>query len=127
MLLAHFLWRGTPEGATADEQTFLRAQGDALAEAGGHLRAIFKALTPNEKRVMVAIANLDGSPREAANVAAVGIRRGSVSSTLEALRARGDIIETRDVHPSPVITDPLFELWLRERGASGLPRAVEDQ
>ncbi|HWY18204.1 MAG TPA: hypothetical protein VNY27_05780 [Solirubrobacteraceae bacterium] len=33
MLLAHQLWKHTPEGGQADEQTFLRAQSAALAEA----------------------------------------------------------------------------------------------
>jgi uncharacterized protein len=118
MLLAHFLWKHTPAGARADEQTFLDAQHSALIQARAHLRAIFKALKPNEKRVMVAMANLTGSPREAANAAAVGIRPGSVSGTIEALKESADLLET---DTGLRITDPLLELWLNQRGLAALP------
>jgi len=125
MLLAHFLWELTPEGKSADERTFLAAQERALREARGHLRAIFKALKPNEKRVMVAMANLPGSPREAANAAAVGLRTGSVSATLEGLRESADLIEAPG-SGRLVICDPLFELWLRRRGLTGLAADGEE-
>jgi uncharacterized protein len=124
MLLAHFLWKLTPEASTADERTFLAAQNQALGEARGHLRAIFKALKPNEKRVMLALANLPGSPREAANAAAVGLKAGSVAATLEGLRAGADLIDA-PTGGRAVITDPLFELWLRRRGLTGLTGATE--
>jgi hypothetical protein len=117
MLLAHLLWGLTPEGGAADEGVFLRAQEAALAETASHMRAIFKALTPNEKRVLLAIANLDGSPRGAANAAAVGILPGSVPSTVEALRERADLVPGLD--GALAITDPMFELWLQRRGVAG--------
>jgi hypothetical protein len=119
MLLAHFLWRHTPEGSRADEQTFLQAQSAALAETRTHLRAIFKGLKPNEKRVMIAMANLTGSPREAGNAAAVGLRPGSVSGTVEALKESADLIEPVE-GAGPLITDPLLALWLSRRGLAGL-------
>jgi uncharacterized protein len=122
MLLAHCLWRHTPDGTTADEQTFATAQADALHHAQSHLRAIFKALSANEKRVMIALANLPGSPREQANAAAVGLNPNSASNTLEGLRASADVLDLRG---RTVITDPLFELWLRRRGLSGAP-SVDD-
>lgn len=124
MMLAHFLWRLTPEGTTADERAFLQAQDTALAETRGHMRAIFKALTPNEKRVMLAIANLQGTPREAANASAVGIRPGSVPTTIDALRDRADLI---DVNGLPTITDPLFELWLGRRGIASVTRLTDEE
>jgi hypothetical protein len=123
MLLAHYLWTRTPDGATADEQTFAAAQNDALRHAQTHLRAIFKALKPNEKRVMLALANLPGSPREKANAAAVGLNPNSATKTLEGLRESADVFE-----PAPggsMITDPLFELWLRRRGLTGMEPAPE--
>jgi hypothetical protein len=83
------------------------------------LRAIFKPLKPNEKRVMLALANLPGSPRESANAAAVGIKTGSVAATVEALRASADVIDDPD-GGRVAITDPLFELWLRRRGVAGV-------
>lgn len=119
MLLAHFLWDLAPEGGIADEETLVAAQNRALRDVRGHMRAIFKSLKPNEKRVMVALANLPGSPRQAANAAAVGLRSGSVRATIEALRESADLIDSA-VDGRPVITDPLFELWLRRRGLTGL-------
>lgn len=119
MLVAHFLWELTPAGGTADEQTFIAARDHALREARGHLRAIFKALKPNEKRVMLALANLPGSPRESANAAAVGLKLGSVAAAVERLRDTADLTEAPPA-PSPAITDPLFELWLRQRGLTGI-------
>jgi len=117
MLLAHYLWRRTPEHGTADEETFAAAQTDALRHAQPHLRAIFKALTANEKRIMLALANLPGSPREQANAAAVGLNPNSASKTLEALRASANVLDVAGGRT--VITDPLFTLWLRRRGLAG--------
>src|SRR5919109_902752 len=125
MLLAHHLWGHTPRGAAADEQTFTRAQDSALRQANAHLRAIFKALSANEKRVMLALANLPGSPREAANAAAVGLNPNSVRKSVEALRASADVLDLGDGGP-PVITDPLFELWLRRRGLAGVGSGEAD-
>jgi uncharacterized protein len=118
MLQAHFLWRRTPAGGAATEETHATAQEDALRHAQSHLRAIFKALTPNEKRVMLAIANLRTSPRESATAAAVGLNPNSAARTMEMLRDSADLIQTEVA--GTVITDPLFELWLRRRGLAGL-------
>jgi hypothetical protein len=73
---------------------------------------------------MLALANLPGSPREAANAAAVGLKAGSVAATLEGLRAGADLIDA-PTGGRAVITDPLFELWLRRRGLTGLAAATE--
>ena len=43
----------------------------------------------------------------------MGINRASISRALEALIADADVI---DAHGRPRLTDPMFELWLRERG-----------
>jgi hypothetical protein len=124
MLLAHHLWAHTQRDATADEQTFLKARDSALRHADAHLRAIFKSLSSNEKRVMLALANLPGSPREAANAAAVGLNPNSVRKTIEGLRAGADVLEAGET--APAITDPLFALWLRRRGLAGLGAGEED-
>ena len=68
---------------------------------------------------MLALANLPGSPREAANAAAVGLNRNSVRKTVETLRASADVLDV-DGSSAPAITDPLFELWLRRRGLAGV-------
>jgi hypothetical protein len=58
------------------ERAYAASLKGKLRNAQPHLRAIFKALTANEKRVMIALANLPGSPREQANAAVVGLNQG---------------------------------------------------
>ena len=121
MMFAHYLWQHTGSGHTATEETFVAAQEDALRQASPHLRAIFKALTPNEKRVVVALANLAGSPRERANATVVGLKGGSVTSATDQLLAKADL--RTDDDDGLEITDPLFELWLKRRGLAGVGRS----
>jgi hypothetical protein len=68
---------------------------------------------------MLALANLRGSPREKKNAAAVGLNPNSAAKTLEALSESADVLGGSG--GSTVITDPLFELWLRRRGVAGPP------
>src|SRR5947209_7604867 len=56
MLLAHYLWANTPRAATADEGTWVSALDQAAADAGPLMRAIWRALTNNERRVARALA-----------------------------------------------------------------------
>jgi len=119
MMLAHLLWKQTPAGAAASEAEWARAQDDALLHAGGAMRAIWKALPLNERRAALSLAVL-GSPHIAANAAAVGIKPTSVQSAVAGLRDRADIIRDGEGWR---LTDPLFELWLAQRGV--LPAEAE--
>jgi uncharacterized protein len=112
MLLAHQLWRQTPDGATADEETWLQAREAALDQTERVLHATYSALPTNEQRVATALSLSPGKPGDADIRALVGIGKGSVHAALRQLRGRGDVIDTPD---GPRITDPLLELWLRER------------
>jgi hypothetical protein len=112
MMLAHFLWARCPEGGSADEEIWLKAQEAALRQASPTMRAIWKALPVNERRASLALANL-GSPYVGDNAAAVGLNLNSIGTALEGLRDRADVIETGG---TPRLTDPLFELWLQRRG-----------
>lgn len=112
MLLAHQLWRLTPDGGAADEETWLQAREVALDHAERVLRASYSALPTNEQRVAMALALSPGKPGEADVRALVGIGKGSVHAALRQLLGRGDAIDTTD---GPRLTDPLLELWLRDR------------
>lgn len=114
MLLAHHLWRITPRGEAADEAAWLRARDEALRLTAPALEAHWSALPVNEQRVTMALAVSGSSPRSADVRARVGLKRGSVEKALAGLAARADITERG---ASTRLTDPLFEAWLRERGA----------
>jgi hypothetical protein len=113
MLLAHHLWERTAAGGEATEETWVAAREASLRETSGHLRAIFKALKPNERRVMIALANLSAPLRSRESTAAVGLNPNSAGAALERLREGADVID------GPLITDPLFAYWLERRGLVG--------
>ena len=56
MMLAHYLWQRTPRGAIADEGTWVSALDQASADSAPLMRAIWRALTANERRMARAIA-----------------------------------------------------------------------
>jgi uncharacterized protein len=114
MLLAHHLWERTRAGAEATEESWTEARDAALRESSVHLRAIFKALKPNERRVMLALANLSAPLRSREATAAVGLNPNSAGAAVERLREGADVIEPQ------LITDPLFGFWLKRRGLVGV-------
>jgi hypothetical protein len=121
MMLAHYLWQGTPRGASADEGTWVAALDQATADTAQLMRAIWRALTVNERRVARALAII-GTPLYSEDTAsAVGIKRTSIRSALESLVANADVI---DEHGKPRLTDPMFEYWLQSRGLT--PAAGDD-
>ena len=114
MMLAHYLWARTPRGTTADEAIWLAAQAQALKDTSVLMRAIWRSLPVNERRVARAVAVTQGGLYSDATAAAVGIKRTSIRSALDGLRDKADVID--GPHDRPQLTDPLFDLWLRERG-----------
>ncbi|HEX6700913.1 MAG TPA: hypothetical protein VF101_09310 [Gaiellaceae bacterium] len=114
MLLAHHLWAVTPRGSRADEGAWLQALKRSFDGAKHLLRARYEALPTNEKRLMIALAIGHGTIYEAKTLAAVGLKRGSVAFTLDALEGRAEVVR---VDGRPVVADPLFEHWLQEKGA----------
>lgn len=114
MLLAHHLWAVTPRGSRADESAWQEALTNAYGSAKPLLRARYEALNVNEKRLLLALAAGTGSVYEGRVHAAVGLKKGSIGRTLEALEGHAEVI--RPVG-HPVIADPLFEHWLQEKGA----------
>jgi hypothetical protein len=113
MMLAHYLWERTVRGMAADEATWLDALDQAAEDSAPLMRAIWRALTPNERRVCRALAVVPTPLYSEETATAVGIKRSSISRAVESLLANADLIQSAD---GPQITDPMFELWLRQRG-----------
>ncbi len=122
MMLAHYLWQRTPRDAAADEETWLAALDQAAIDTDPLMSAIWRALTPNERRVARALAVAPTPLHSAETAAAVGIKRSSIGRALESLTAKADVI---DETGSPRLTDPMFELWLQARGLT--PATGDDE
>ncbi len=121
MMLAHYLWQRTPRGAAADEETWVAALDQAAADSAPLMRAIWRALTANERRMVRALAVTTTPLYGEETAAAVGIKRASIGRAIESLLSNADVI--RDGNRLR-LTDPMFELWLRGRGL--IPESGED-
>ena len=113
MMLAHYLWERTPRGGAAEEEAWVSALDQAAADSAPLMRAIWRALTVNERRVSRALALVSTPLYSEETAVAVGIKRTSIRKALESLAANADVI---DEAGRPRVTDPMFELWLRTRG-----------
>jgi uncharacterized protein len=122
MMLAHYVWQGTPRGGVADEATWVAALDQAAADTAQLMRAIWRALTINERRVARAVAVAPTPLYSEETASAVGIKRTSIRSALDSLLANADVIYEGD---KPRLTDPMFEYWLRGRGLT--PTAGNDE
>src|SRR5579884_4466096 len=85
MMLAHYLFESTPRGASADEGNWLAALDRAAHDAAPLMRAIWRALPTNERRVARALAAATTPLQSADTAAAVGIKRSSIARALESL------------------------------------------
>jgi uncharacterized protein len=121
MMLAHYLWERARRGEVADEGAWVSALDQAAADTAPLMRAIWRALTANERRVARALAVASTPLHSEETAAAVGIKRSSIGKALESLVANADVIYEDG---KPRLTDPLFELWLQTRGLT--PAAGED-
>ncbi len=115
MMLAHYLWQMTPSGGRADESTWFAARDRALSDQASLMRAIWRALPANERRVARALAVTDSPLFSADTAKAIGMPRSSIPGALDGLIAKADVIEIPG-EQRPRLTDPLFEAWLQERG-----------
>ncbi len=123
MMLAHYLWQGTPRDGFADEGTWIAALDQAAADTSQLMRAIWRALTVNERRVARALAVLRTPLYSEETAAAVGIKRTSIRSALDGLVSNADAIYEAD---RPRLTDPMFEYWLERQGLTPLGSDDED-
>jgi hypothetical protein len=122
MMVAHYLWQRTPQGDSADESTWVTALDQATADTTPLMRAIWRALTPNERRVARALAVVTTPLYSEETATAVGIKRTSIRAALDSLIANADVI---DGGTRPRLTDPMFEHWLEARGLT--PPGFDDE
>jgi hypothetical protein len=122
MMLAHYLWQRTPRGGTADERFWLAALDQLVADTAPLMRAIWRALPANERRVARALALLHTPLYSEETARAVGIKRSSIGRAVEGLLANADIIQDAD---GTRLTDPMFEYWLQTRGLT--PAGGDDE
>jgi hypothetical protein len=122
MMLAHYLWQRTPRGATADEGTWVAVLDQAAGDSAPLMRAIWRTLTVNERRMARALALTTTPLYSEETAAAVGIKRASIGRALESLVNNADVIHQADDRPR--LTDPMFELWLKARGLT--PESGDD-
>jgi enolase len=113
MMLAHYLWHRTPRDTAADEGTWLSALDQAVKDTAPLMRAIWEALTTNERRVARALAVATTPLHSEETATAVGIKRSSIGKALESLVADADVIHE---NAKPRLTDPMLERWLQTRG-----------
>jgi hypothetical protein len=123
MMLAHYLWQRTARGASADEASWVGALDQAATDSAPLMRAIWRNLTTNERRVARALAIVSTPLYSADTAAAVGITRTSIGSAVESLLGNADAISA-GAGERPRLTDPMFELWLQLRGLT--PDSGED-
>jgi hypothetical protein len=121
MMLAHYLWQRTPRGTTANEGTWVSAIDQAAADSSPLMRAIWRVLTVNERRVVRALAVSAAPLYSEETAAAVGIKRTSIARALESLVEKADVIRENG---RPRLTDPIFERRLKARGLT--PESGED-
>jgi uncharacterized protein len=113
MLLAHILWELTPAGTGATEEIWLSAYDEVMHHIRDELRAAWSALPTSQRRVLTAIAeNSEGL--YAAGRRQGGSRGGAVLSAAEALRDRGDIVESPGAASGWRLVDPLLAAWVNE-------------
>lgn len=123
MMLAHYLWQRTPRGGGADEATWIAALDQATADSAPLMRAIWSNLSANERRVARALAVVATPLYSDETAAAVGINRNSIRTSVDRLLNNADAIGTGEGE-RPRLTDPMFELWLKQRGLT--PDSGED-
>jgi hypothetical protein len=121
MMLAHYLWQRTPRETTADEGTWVSALDQATTDSAPLMRAIWRALTANERRVARALAVTATPLYSEDTAAAVGIKRSSIARALESLANNADVIY---VDGTSRLTDPMLERWLQARGLT--PESGDD-
>jgi len=103
-------------GEVVDEETALAAKGGALNEAEREFRAILDEMSPSRRAAFVALCKEPtDEPYSRPYMRRHCIKgSGALKSALDGLVASGYLERKRtDARPEP--TDPLLELWIRER------------
>ncbi|MBA2792924.1 MAG: ATP-binding protein, partial [Thermoleophilaceae bacterium] len=115
MLLAHHLWEQTARGVTAGADEFAAALQAVQRETDERFEQTWLALAgaPNQRRVLLALAQSDASLYSRRTLEAFALEKGGAESGLRGLIALGEV---QEVEGGLVIVDPLLERWARRRG-----------
>jgi uncharacterized protein len=114
MLLAHHLWEVTRPGETADEASWAQALAAAFSELQEAFERTWETLTPNQRRVLAAVAWIGRwgggvSFYGADTLARFRLTRGTARDVRHALVRRGDLEEDGGAVRT---VDPLLEAWI---------------
>jgi uncharacterized protein len=110
MQLADALWRYTPEGATADESTWVDALDDVRANVASGMERLYALLPVGHQKALRAIAadgRVYGRTAEVLELAP-----GTAAAAVDALVGGGQVAKRQ---ARLVIIDPLFGDWIRRR------------
>jgi hypothetical protein len=115
MLLAHHLWEHTARGTTADADAFAEALTAVDRELKERFQQTWQSLgrAPNQRRVLLALAQSDASLYSRRTLEAFGLDKGGAESGLRGLVSIGEVRPADDGPPR--IVDPLLERWARAR------------
>jgi hypothetical protein len=116
MLLAHLLWRHTPAGGEAGEETWT----DALAEAGAWVRDDFERtwerLGAVDRKVLAAVAADAGGLYSKPVLRGFGLTPGGAQRAAERLVRNAELTDDRARPAGLRFVDPLFERWVAAGG-----------
>jgi hypothetical protein len=112
MLLAHHLWEATPQGGTADLDTFAAALEAVDRELREAFERTWERLRTNEARALAALAASDESLFAQRTLGHFGLSKSGAEQGRDKLIEYGEVQRLDD--GQLVIVDPLLERWVRE-------------
>lgn len=112
MQLADALWRFTPEGRTADDETWDDALAAVRVNVDGGLERLYAVLPTGHQRALRAIAADGRVYGRAAEV--LELAPGTAAAAVDALVGDGHVVRAGE---RLAIIDPLFADWIRRRFA----------
>lgn len=110
MMLSHHLWSVTPEGRTADWETWNLALDAVFGELQEAFRAAWDSLSETDGPVLAAVAQ-GHSPLSKSTLETYGISKSGAVAGRERLIEKGHL--KRIGEDRLVLVDPLFEDWIR--------------
>jgi uncharacterized protein len=116
MLVAHHLWEQTPEEGTADLSTFDAGLEALDRELGERFTYTWNQIAgrAGASRVLKALALSPETLYNSRTLREFELTKGQAARGVEYLKRIGEVW---DLNRRPQIIDPLFERWIRERGA----------
>jgi hypothetical protein len=110
MQLADAVWRLTPEGGRASDETWEEAQANVRANVDGGSERLYALMPPGHQKTLRAVASGGSVYGKAAEV--LELSPGTANAAVDALLGSG-YLARRDGHL--VVVDPLLADWIRRR------------